>query len=405
MVQEYLHLKDTQVWTQAVVVWLRRELRKNRNEGRRGGGTKSVWWSSKMWCFGGELRMRPLFCARRLWVVLLGGLLAAGAAAAQDRNPNSKKLPAPAAEAPKANHRLILKDGSYQIVRQYEVVGDRVRYISVERSGEWEELPNDLVDWEATKKWERDHAVTQQANEDPSEAMKEAETIDKEEATEREEENARMPTVAKGLELPDEDSVFVLDAFEGTPELVELAPNDMAVDAKTHHGLSTLNPMAGARAAMELPGAHAKVHLHVNEPEIYLSLNLTDDKEHVLSHAVTVETSSAKDAVNRKHGAHSAQSGFAIVKVDERRAVRIVGSLKLARDGTVTQEEDVIPAKVEVMPGKHWLKLTPAKTLVIGEYALVEILSPQDISPTVWDFRVDPQLGDNPGSIGPVQKQ
>lgn len=342
--------------------------------------------------------------ARRWAVGLAGCVLAAGAAMGQ-QNPNSKPLPLkpPVAEAPKANHRLILKDGSYQIVRKYEIVGDRIRYISVERGGDWEEMPNDLVDWDATKKWERDH--TAPVAEDPSDAMKEAETIDKEESAERGEEAARMPEVAKGLELPDQDSVFVLDNYQGTPELVELPPNDLAVDAKTHHGLSTLNPMAGSRAAIELPGAHAKVHLHVNDPSIFLSLNLTDNTEHVLSHAMTVDTGSAKDAVNRKHGAHSAQSGFAIVKVDERRAVRIVGSLHIGRDGTISQQEDVIPAKVEEMAGKHWLKLTPLRPLVIGEYALVEILSPQDISPTVWDFRVDPQQGDNQGSIGPIQKQ
>ena len=38
--------------------------------------------------------------------------------------------------------------------------------------------------------------------------MKEAEEIDKEEAAERNEAKARMPEVAKGLELPDEDGVL-----------------------------------------------------------------------------------------------------------------------------------------------------------------------------------------------------
>jgi hypothetical protein len=186
---------------------------------------------------------------------------------------------------------------------------------------------------------------------------------------------------------------------------VELAPNQLGVDARTHKGLSTFNPLAGQRTAIELPGSHAKVHLHVNDPVLYLSLDVTDDREHVISHAQTVETAGAKDISNRRRGARSTQSGFAIVKVDERNKVRIIGALHVSRTGEVTQEEDVIPAKVEVMPGKHWLKVTPTQTLQIGEYALVEILSPSEINQTVWDFNVNPRLGDNPGSLGPILRQ
>jgi hypothetical protein len=347
--------------------------------------------------------MNKLRTLRRLpGAALVFLLLAATLGAAQTHKP----LPTPqGVPNTGSNHRLILKDGSYQIVRKYEIVGDRVRYLSLERGGDWEELPESLVDWDATRKWERDHAEQLAAAEDSSPAMKEAEDIDKEEAAERAEQAARMPEVAKGLELPDMDSVFILDTYQGTPALVELVPNQLGVDAKTHHGLSTLNPLAGQRASIELPGSHAKVHLHVNDPAIFVSLNATDNAEKVLSHAMTVDTKGAPEAVNRKHGAHSPQSGFAIVKVDERKAVRIVGAIHISPTGNVTQSEDTIPMKVEVMPGKHWLKLTPTQTLEIGEYALVEIISPSDISQMVWDFQVNPRLGDNEGSITPIQKQ
>jgi hypothetical protein len=334
---------------------------------------------------------------RLLLALCLAIFMQAVGAPAQTQKPLPLKPEIPGTAS---NHRLILKDGSYQLVRKYEIVGDRVRYISVERSGDWEELPYDLVDWEATRKWERDHTTDEQ-----SPAMKEAADIDKEEAAERDEQKARRPEVAKGLELPDEDSVFALDTFQGTPELVELMPSELGVNAKSRHGLETLNPMAGAKASLELEGTHAKVHLHVNDPAIYLSLNARDDAEKVISHAVTVNTSNAKEVVNGKHGAHSPASGFAIVRVDERKALRIVGAIHVSPTGTVTQDEDVIATKVEVVAGKHWLKLTPEKPLLIGEYALVEILSPSDINQSVWDFRVDPQLGDNEGSIGPIQKQ
>ena len=310
----------------------------------------------------------------------------------------------PDAPGLKHNHRLILRDGTYQIVREYQVLGDRVRYMSLERGGEWEELPYDMVDWDATNKWEKTHSGPYESSEAASPAMKEAEEIDKEEQAERNEMKSRMPEVAKGLELPDEDGVFALDTYQGTPELVEMLPSDLSLNQKNRKGLATLNPLAGEKATVELTGAHAKVHLHVNDPAIYLSLEGQDNVEEVLSHALTVKTNGAKEVANRKHGAHSPSSGFAIVKVDERREVRIIGAIHVSPTGKITQDEDVIPTKAEVMPGKHWLKLTPETTLTIGEYALVEIVSPSDISQSVWDFRVDPRMGDNPASLGPILK-
>jgi hypothetical protein len=343
--------------------------------------------------------MNPALHLRRL----LTGSLAILALAVSTASIHAQKtLPLkPDVPGMAANHRLILKDGTYQLVRKYEVVGDRVRYISIERGGEWEELPENLVDWDATRKWERDHATQ---IEEASPAMNEAADIDKEEAAEREAAISRRPEVAKGLELPDEDGVFALDTYQGSPELVEMLPSELNANTKSKHGLNTLNPMAGSNASLDLDGAHAKVHLHVNDPVLYLSLNARDDAEQVVSHAMTVNTSGAKEVASRKHGAHSATSGFAMVRVDERRAIRVVGAIHMSPNGTVTQDENVIPTRVDVLPGKHWLKITPAQPLTIGEYALVEIISASDINQSVWDFRVDPQLGDNPASLGPIYK-
>jgi len=353
---------------------------------------------------------------RRIWIVALAILvmgavpaIVRGQESGQERDRTSdeehKKVISPDAPGLAHNHRLVLKDGSYQVVRKYQVVGDRVRYMSMERSGEWEELPYALVDWDATKKWEAHHTGPYDTSgTSSSDAMKEAAELDKEEAAERDDQKARRPEVAKGLELPDENGVFVLDTYQGTPELIELKPSDLDLNQKSRKGLATLNPMAGSKASIELAGAHARAHLHVNDPEIYVSLEGRDDVEQVVSHAMTVKTAGAQEVSHRKHGAHSPESGFAIVKVDERREVRVIGAIHVSPTGTVTQDEDVIPTKVEVLPGKHWLKLTPQTTLNVGEYALVEILSPSDISQTVWDFRVDPRMGDNPGSLGPILK-
>src|SRR5215813_8269829 len=86
--------------------------------------------------------------------------------------------------------RLILKDGSYQLVTKYEAKGDRVRYVSAERN-EWEELPNSLVDWTATEKYEKDRAA--------GATVPEATQLDKELEEEQARQEAQLPQVAPGL--------------------------------------------------------------------------------------------------------------------------------------------------------------------------------------------------------------
>src|SRR5436305_14317495 len=55
-----------------------------------------------------------------------------------------------ACTASAANLKLYMKDGSYHVVREYQVQTDRVHFYSVER-GDWEDIPVDLVDLERTQ--------------------------------------------------------------------------------------------------------------------------------------------------------------------------------------------------------------------------------------------------------------
>src|ERR1017187_279813 len=115
--------------------------------------------------------------SRHLRQMLLAGLTALLLPLAAATAQNAKPLPLkPKPTDTTTFHHLVLKDGNYQIVRKYEIVGDRVRYISVERRGGWEDLPLGLGDWGATRRGERDRAG--QPEEDASPAMKEAGDID-----------------------------------------------------------------------------------------------------------------------------------------------------------------------------------------------------------------------------------
>ena len=101
--------------------------------------------------------------------------------------------------------RLIMKDGTYQVVLTYKVDGGIVRYRSAERVGEVEEVPLALVDLDATRKWEKEHAG------DAAQTARTAPVLSPELQKEEAARAARNPEVAPNLRLPDEDSVLVLD--------------------------------------------------------------------------------------------------------------------------------------------------------------------------------------------------
>ena len=162
--------------------------------------------------------------------------------------------------------RLILKDGSYQLVTKYEVKGDRVRYLSAERN-EWEELPESLVDWPATEKYEKDRAA--------GASVPEAVQLDKEIEQERDREEALLPQVAPGLRLPEDSGVFLLDSFQGEPQIVEIqqTAGDVNRNTKANIFRGAINPVAGLKQTIELDGAHAPMQSHVDVPSLYIKLD------------------------------------------------------------------------------------------------------------------------------------
>src|SRR5579864_3322368 len=90
-------------------------------------------------------------------LALLPGLSGLRAAAQQDSVSPSSPTTGQIPEVLPKGKKLILKDGTFQLAREYTVEGERVRYWSVERS-QWEEIPSSLVDWDATHKSEAEQA-------------------------------------------------------------------------------------------------------------------------------------------------------------------------------------------------------------------------------------------------------
>jgi hypothetical protein len=285
------------------------------------------------------------------------------------------------------------------------VKGTIVSYVSAER-GETEDLPAELVDWKATKKWEQAHTTNDEVN-GAEGAAGQAPAIDPELLKEEADRRALTPEVAPDLNLPDLDSVVALDTFHGVPELVPLVQTDGDLNRTTGHNIlkMTLNPRAAQHQILTLKGEEAAVQMHVAEPVIFLRVG--DDS--AISRGGTplvVDTHGAGESAVEKQGAAapSAASGYVMVRADVRTDARVLASFSIGRLN-VQPQEDVIETTTELLPGGHWMKVTPVRPLDFGEYALMEVLSAREINSGVWDFGVHPVAPENRDVIKPQPKR
>lgn len=151
-----------------------------------------------------------------------------------------------------ATIRLYLKDGSYHSVREYQKLGDRVRFYSTER-GDWEEIPLELVDLKRTE-------TETAANE--SKRKEQAAIIDAEEKAEREQ--------SREIErIPMEPGVFMT---EGENVSVIKQAEVKVVNNKRRSVLKAISPIPvlTGQSTVELEGLQATTILSKPRPEFYV---------------------------------------------------------------------------------------------------------------------------------------
>jgi hypothetical protein len=274
--------------------------------------------------------------------------------------------------------KLILKDGTYQLVRSYERNGDRVRYYSVERSA-WEEIPAAMVDWDATAK----AAASEKSAE---EALAEK--------VHRQEEANRIDTVmdvdvslevAPGVFLPPGEGMFLIDGKQVTP--LEQAGADVRTDKKQFlkQVLSPI-PIVPSKRDVDIPGSHAKVRVSASHLEFYLREAPPDPDR----------TSPIVKSSRPGESGPEVELVRATVKGNKRQleSIRALFGEQLEENRKTMSIQ-----RWEVAPTVY--RFTLGEPLPPGEYALAEIL-PDGMNLFVWDFAVDPASASKPSA--PRQK-
>ena len=275
--------------------------------------------------------------------------------------PSSSAAPSPLLKGKK----LVLKDGTYQIVREYQLKGDRVRYFSTER-GAWEEIPSAMVDWDATKK-------TEKTQKDVNDALLKQVHIQELAA------HAETPvdvdaslTVAPGVFLPDGEGMFAIEgkAVKHLDQVGTEVKTDKATKLK--QVLSPI-PIIPSKKNVEIPGTRAKVRLTTGHPEFYLREPAPDPDR--------------RTSIERSSRVGDIAPEVVLVRATVKGNKRLLESIRSYFGEPIGAErKEITMQRWDVAPDVY--RFTLGEGLPPGEYAFAELL-PDGLNLFVWDFAVD----------------
>jgi hypothetical protein len=261
--------------------------------------------------------------------------------------------------------KLILKDGNFQLVREYQRNGERVRYYSLERA-DWEEIPASMIDWAATQKAEA--ATAAQEKEALAKLHKQEEMSRVDMALDV---DASLQT-ASGVFLPSGEGMFAVEGKKTT--LLEQAGLEAHRDKKQFlKQIASPIPIVPSKTNLELPGAHASMRLDPSHLEFYLREAPPDPDRNTPI----------------RQSSRPGESGpeVELVRATVKGNKRVLEQIRLLFGEKVdTSRKTVLLQRWQVTP--NVFRFTLGEQLEPGEYALAEIL-PDGLNLYVWDFGVD----------------
>jgi hypothetical protein len=284
----------------------------------------------------------------------VSGALTNSPLAAQDASTKEQAgTSQPAASIPAAlpkGKKLILKDGTFQIAREYTVEGDHVHYWSVERSA-WEDIPAALVDWDATHKAETDAAARDADLKAKIKASNLAELT-------KDIDIGNSLEIKPGIFLPDGVGFF---AFVNNKQLFEMKQSlaeSKASSARQIEKIVTGLPVIPSKVTLQIPGDHAALRITSAEPEFYM------------------------------RPADAREPRFRLFRAQVKGGRRVLDSVSTYFSGK-TGDSGTDIAFQAWTPASGVFRYTMEQRLEPGEYAFVE-LTDQGMSSYVWDFSIEP---------------